>query len=252
MKVHLITPTGARPEALALTVGYMQRQTIIDWRWTILDDCDPGTATQAAFRTRVDRRIEIHRPAWRWKPGKNTQKPNMLALIDIAFEAGFDLLFVIEDDEWYAPNYLESMIEHARYTDMLIGQAQAHFYNVRLRHARVLPNFEHTALCRTAVNPDGALLMREVFAMNEWPKGEHGDRVMWNRCPSDHKMLFEAIQPLNVGIKGMPGRDGIGTGHDRIKRDKIDDPKLTLLRTWIGDDADAYARFYNYNRSARR
>lgn len=252
MRIHLITPTGARLEALKLLVRYMQRQTVTDWRWTILDDCEPATAIQAAHEQRIEDRIEIYRPSWRWKPGMNTQKPNMLALIDRAFASGFDLLFVIEDDEWYSPRYLESMIEHARRTDILIGQTQAHFYNVRLRHARILPNYEHTALCRTAVNPDGARLMRDVFNMLEWPQGEHGDRVMWNRCPSDHKNLFTLDRPLNVGIKGMPGRGGIGTGHDRIKRDLINDPRLTLLGKWIGDDADAYARYYDYKGRFRR
>lgn len=250
MNIHLITPTGARLEALTLLVRYMQRQTVTDWRWTILDDCEPATAIEAAFPQSIDSRIEIYRPAWRWKPGKNTQNMNMRALIDRAFAVGFDLLFVIEDDEWYSSRYLESMIERHRATDMLIGQTQAHFYNVRLRHARILPNFEHTALCRTAVNSAGARLMHEVFSMPQWPQGEHGDRVMWNICPSNQKNLFTLDRPLNVGIKGMPGRDGIGTGHDRIKRDKIADPKLKLLRNWIGRDADAYADYYKG--SARR
>ena len=42
-----------------------------------------------------------------------------------------------------------------------------------------------------------------------------------------------------VGIKGMPGRGGIGMGHKPGFSGQRD-PKGELLRQWIGADADWY------------
>jgi hypothetical protein len=45
-----------------------------------------------------------------------------------------------------------------------------------------------------------------------------------------------------IGIKGMPGRAGIGIGH-RPRGSWPKDRDLAVLRRWIGDDAEAYAGF---------
>jgi hypothetical protein len=41
------------------------------------------------------------------------------------------------------------------------------------------------------------------------------------------------------GIKGLPGRGGIGMGHSR-DFNGTHDPDGRILREWIGDDADLY------------
>lgn len=53
--------------------------------------------------------------------------------------------------------------------------------------------------------------------------------------------LREVIRPGGwvVGIKGLPGRGGIGMGH-RDNFRGTDDPCGALLREWIGEDAEAY------------
>jgi hypothetical protein len=47
---------------------------------------------------------------------------------------------------------------------------------------------------------------------------------------------------MTVGIKGLPGRPGIGAGH-RMKG--ISDPKLAVLKKRIGDDSAAFAMYGN-------
>jgi hypothetical protein len=47
---------------------------------------------------------------------------------------------------------------------------------------------------------------------------------------------------MTVGIKGLPGRPGIGAGH-RMKG--IRDPKLVVLKKRIGADSAAFAMYGN-------
>ncbi len=48
-----------------------------------------------------------------------------------------------------------------------------------------------------------------------------------------------------IGIKAMPGKTGYGGGHKSRDRTACDDAELHKLRSLIGDDADAYASFYD-------
>jgi hypothetical protein len=51
--------------------------------------------------------------------------------------------------------------------------------------------------------------------------------------------LLENAWRLSIGIKGMPGRGGLGRGH-KLDAYRNDDPDGKLLREWIGPDAEVY------------
>ncbi len=71
MNVYVLTPTGARPEGLALLGEYLNAQTYEGpLTWVVVDDCDPATRIPT-MRRGVD--IVVVRPDWRWAPGMNTQ-----------------------------------------------------------------------------------------------------------------------------------------------------------------------------------
>lgn len=55
------------------------------------------------------------------------------------------------------------------------------------------------------------------------------------------KSNFVLKSSLCVGIKGLAGRGGIGYGHtDRFGTQ--DNQPLGMLRQWIGEDCDLYAK----------
>jgi hypothetical protein len=56
--------------------------------------------------------------------------------------------------------------------------------------------------------------------------------VRRNECAFSHQMTV-------VGIKGLPGRAGLGVGH-RPGTGWTPDPDFVRLRSWIGDDVDSY------------
>jgi hypothetical protein len=231
----LITATGGRPECTALIAEYMARQTYSGPRyWLVVDDCDPPTPVPGADR--------IIRPAWRWRQGENTYGQNLLLLLDEAKQLPFDKLLIIEDDEWYGPDYLAEMDRALDDCD-LAGEFKPRYYCVRTRTYKTHGadgKLGHSCLCRTGLNRNTWPLLREVILDRDHDGPPFYDRVLWRWKP-DRKLIVE--KALSVGIKGMPGRAGIGGGHHG-HFSYAPDPELKVLREWIGSDAERYASYY--------
>lgn len=222
--IQLLTATGARPEAFALCVRWMRRQTYTGpVRWIIVDD-GPEPLPVPAMPWTVDR---IRRSPY-WQPGENTQALNLLRGLDSVDRR--HPLVIIEDDDHYSPDWLEHVSRELNRAE-LVGEMRARYYNVAQRKGRELSNTAHASLCATAMR-GGAI---ETFAHMCRTKAKFIDLDLWRRHPSRH--LFGGHRV--VGIKGLPGRGGIGMGHS-ARFDGKADPDGTLLRQWIGEDAEEY------------
>ena len=219
--ITLIPPTGGRPDGRALADRWMQEQTGQDFKGVVLDDCDPETP-------KPERADQIIRPNWRWQEGDNTQHASMLALLE---QAG-DKVIIVEDDDYYSPEYIELMADALTRHD-LVGECNALYYHVGMRHWRDMNNQHHASLCSTAVK--GAARQQLV---NVCKQGHRMiDITLWRSLPGK---LFNSR--FSVGIKGLPGRGGIGVGH-RL-RGGVPDPSLYKLNETIGKQhARAYASY---------
>ncbi|UXL30896.1 glycosyltransferase family A protein [Stenotrophomonas maltophilia] len=222
----LLTATGARPAAWALCERWMARQDYAGpVRWIIVDD---GPEPQPVTFRRDGWQLVLVRSSPHWAPGQNTQARNLLkglAAVDPA-----DSLVIIEDDDWYAADWLTTVaveLEHAE----LVGEHRARYYNVEQRRGRQLANTGHASLCSTAMR--GSALRDFADACRSRPK--FIDLELWRR-PRDRR-LFGGHRV--VGIKGLPGRGGIGMGHDPDFKGEAD-AGGALLRDWIGEDAEVY------------
>ena len=219
--ITVITPTGGRPEGMALADRWMQAQTFQDFKWIVLDDCDPATP-------KPERADKIIRPNWRWQLGGNTQHASMLALLD----AAGDKVIVVEDDDYYGPEYIELMADALTRHDQ-VGECNALYYHVGLRQWKDMNNAGHASLCSTAVKGAGK---NALIAMC---RAGHRmiDINLWRSRPGH---LFKSR--FSVGIKGLPGRAGIGVGHRMCGG--IADPALVKLAATIGPvDAKAYEKY---------
>jgi len=232
----IITPTGARPEAFAQCKRLMQRQLYSGpVYWIIIDDGAEHTDT--TFE-KEGWRLKVIRPEQKWKPGDNTQRTNLLLGLDEAerfsAERGEPLrLTVWEDDDWYAPTWLSTLVREMESAE-LVGEIIARYYNVRSRRYDRLHNFTHASL-RCSGMRDGALkTFREVLGSHS----QYYDFKLWKA--HKRKRVFRGTE--TVGIKGLPGRPGIAIGHLTDKGRP--DFELTELRKMIGDDVDFYAEFY--------
>ncbi len=227
--IYLLTPTGGRPEALAMLAGYLNAQTFEGpARWVVVDDCDPATPVPPV---RAGIEVEVIRPAWRWQPGMNTQAASMTAALQrVPAEA---TVAVLEDDDAYLPGHLNSVLAALAQAE-LVGERVARYYNVATQRFRELPGHFHASLASTAARGRALALLREVCAAGS----RRIDMDLWQAFRGPRALLETANV---VGIKGMPGRGGIGVGH----RDTFGgpDPSGQVLAQWLGPAAEAYRGF---------
>lgn len=233
----LLTTTGARPEAFSLCERMMFRQAYDGpVTWIVVDD---GPDAQLLSACREGWRRIVIRPEPFWRPGDNTQARNLGAGLDAAealsAEDGAPLrLVIIEDDDWYDDRWLATVDQMLSRGD-LVGEPNARYYNAAMRRGSYLNNAFHASLRASAMKGEGISALRR--ALTEF--STFYDFKMW-ADPAPSKYLSDTA--LTVGVKGLPGRPGIAAGHREMAG--YADPDLTLLRRWIGDDADHYARFF--------
>lgn len=195
-------------------------------RWLIVDD---GEIRQPVTFCRDDWSLEVLRPSPRWKPGQNTQARNLAAGLSVI--GADERVVVIEDDDHYAPGWL-SAVDLWLDTHDLVGEGMARYYNVPHRKARQLTNKGHASLCSTAVKGVAVGAFRRAVQT----RADFIDMVLWRD--------FRGSKAVHVGThyvtgtKGLPGRGGIGMGHQKLFGNP--DQSGNMLREWIGTDAALY------------
>jgi hypothetical protein len=222
----LITLTGSRPVAWALCQAYMQRQTYAGpVRWLVVDD---GKKPQTITFERAGWTLEVIRPKPFWEPGQNTQSRNLLAALEKVSDE--DRLVFIEDDDWYSAGWLDLAARKLDEAE-LIGERFAFYYNVRTKSYLQLKNGSHASLCSTAIKGRAIAELRRICEQQH----KFIDLALW-RLPMPRR-LFTSREV--IGMKGLPGREGIGMGHQPPIHFKPD-PSGEVLRKMIGADADRY------------
>ena len=195
--LSVLTPTGARPEAFARCVQLMQRQTIqTPVRWVIVDD---GPEPMHTPKIRDWQIIHI-RPVPLWQPGENTQARNLLE----GLKCCGDRVAIVEDDDDYAPWWLERVNEWLD-DDDLVGEAPSIYRKMDGSKDRNMGNTKHASLCATAFKGIG---VRAAFEQICRQNKTMIDIKLWRACKG---RLY--AQAGVIGIKGYPGRPGIGVGH---------------------------------------
>jgi hypothetical protein len=214
---------------MSLLGEYLNNQTYQGAiQWIIVDDCDPQTRIPAV-RSGID--VAVIRPAWRWKAGMNTQaKCLSLALENVSSETK---LLVLEDDDAYLPDYIQTMMDALEEAD-LVGERVSRYYNVRTKRYKDMPSVSHSSLACTAMTGPAIGLFQEICRRGS----RHIDMDLWKSFRG-RKKLIDAENV--VGIKGLPGRSGIGVGH----RSHFGNPDSegAVLRKWLGEKASSYEQF---------
>lgn len=222
----LLTATGARSQAWAICERLMAVQDYAGpVRWVVVDD---GPEPQPVRFQRAGWTLDVVRPTPYWRPGENTQARNLAA--GLAVIRSDERVVVIEDDDHYSPQWLSVVSGWMEHGD-LVGEGLARYYNVPRRIARQLGNQQHASLCSTAMK-GGAL---EAFRRAVETRAQYIDIELWRAFPGRVHCGTHHV----TGIKGLPGRGGIGIGHDK-RFAGVRDPDGRILRDWIGVDAELY------------
>ena len=223
----LLTATGARPQAWAILEQLMMRQTYTGpVHWIIVDD---GEEAQPITFEREGWTLTLVRPNPRWRHGQNTQARNLLEGMRLVKPTA--RLVIIEDDDAAHPDYLCAVDRWLDRAD-LVGESYARYYNIATRRYRQLSNANHASLCSTAMK--GAAI--EAFRRELNPGVQFIDINLWRNFRGP-KALHRT--QMVVGIKGQPGRGGIGMGHNPDFAGQVDSDG-SILRQWLGTNADLY------------
>lgn len=230
--VTLITPTGDRPDAFRLCEQWMERQTFGgSVQWIVVDDGivpTECTAGQLYLRRKPSNPGESYsRPN---RKRRHTLPQNLLAALPHV--RGRHVLF-IEDDEWYAPDYIATMSKLLE-SHPLVGEYPARYYYVRPKRYRLLPEHKHCSLCRTGIR---ATHLNQLQAAIDGDDPSI-DMRLWDRFEG-HVCRHTSERPLTVGFKGLPGRPS--GGGDAASG--LPDNDLSRLEEWIGDDVAWYRKF---------
>lgn len=231
LKVSLITPTGARHQAFALCEQWIRNQESIAphklKEWIVVDDY-PKDPTKCTMN-----QVYIRGPK-QWEPGINTQRYNM----DVALErVSGDVIFIIEDDEYYSPEYFKLML-HLLEASSVAGLSNSRYYHLGYQGFKVMKNFQHASLCHTAVKAPAFKILYEAVHSGEY----YFDLNLWEKAQEQGLgCALLSNTNLSIGIKGMPGRAGLGAGHEAVGYKS--DRDLSTLRSWIGKDIEYYRSF---------
>lgn len=229
--VSIITPTGSRPDAFALCCKYMRAQTYTgSVQWIVVNDVPDQV--NLIHRMSVNWEVTPISGPIVWQEGLNTQKVNLTEALK---HVKGKYLFFIEDDDWYNPKFIETMVWMLdRF--VLVGESNSKYYNVQVPGWKQMSNFRHASLSSTGMRIEALPHLQAAIA----EQGLYIDIAMWGnvRRAGLPTLLFSDKQ-LSVGIKGMPGRAGIGVGHTKTK-DYLIDPVGAKLAEWIGADAVHY------------
>lgn len=225
--VTVITPTADQPTGIALLERYMARQTVRPDAWIVADDGDvPATLTMG--QTHIVRRRDAE--------GGASLAGNMLAALG---RVSGDVVIMMEHDDWYSADHIETCLRELQ-GYAATGSIWQRYYNVDQRCWKVMRNIG-SALCNTAFTAARIPAMRAACEQAR-VRGQIGvDRLFWESLPDDQKNITDTCTV--IGIKGLPGRKGLGLGHkpDLPLRGWTLDSHGAKAREWLGADAARYA-----------
>jgi hypothetical protein len=206
--------------------------------WIIIDDAVPVTTDFIKEDFKHNWTIIKKVPAQKWRVGQNTQGRNLVVGVETVRELikggnRVDAVFIIEDDDYYSPKYLSAMMSKIGVYD-LIGQTQTVYYDVVHRGWLRNGNTLHSSLFQVAFSTR-VLSTFETMCIN---RPRFIDIHFFRAISKDKVHLFNG-QDLAIGIKGLPGRAGIGMGH-RMELRMKKDPHFIKLKEFIGNDYKYY------------
>ena len=225
-KICCLTLTGDRHETLNQARYYFKRSYLeqpVDW--VVIDDgikpYNPGDCVY--FRRTPDGPLSLARQ------------------FTFAFEhlsrLGYTDIVICEDDDWYSNVRIQLQIEALNYVD-LHGWNKSFYYNVKNRVYHQNKNRNHASLYESAMKMDiTKLLVKRIKAHR---LGSFIDIELWKiKCNSS----LDEQNGHCVGIKGLPGRLGLGMGH-KPGRQYLPDKELIKLKNLINKDVRYYEIFY--------
>jgi hypothetical protein len=214
-RITCITPTGDRPLAFALCRQWMLHQTVKPTQWIVVDDGKVPMVQAAGFQY-VRREPQPDDP-------QHTLNRNLATALPLITG---DKILIIEDDEYYAPEYIEEMSRRLDQHEV-VGLRDYKYYHLPTGGYIVNANRTHANLAETAFRNSFLYEMRETLNAAD----TFIDLRIWQRAGNRGYRFNDSGKSLFLGIKGLPGRAGIGIGHNPdIYRNQSDSSDRATLK----------------------
>lgn len=155
--------------------------------------------------------------------------------IELAQKDGFDKVYIIESDDYYAANYFERM----DFDTDFVGSNRSLYYNINNRSYEYLHHPNHSSLFCTGFK----ISALRGFAWPE-PQAVFLDLKLWRFAKRQNKKFTLHHDSIGVGIKHNIGLCG-GSGHTR--EFKRSDPDMSFLKSQV--DKEAFAFYEGLHRS---
>lgn len=219
MQVCVVTCTGGRPELFALCRKWVERQTKKVDQWLVATDNGdtPEIPTWAKHE---------HLPAG----GPDSALITMLGRVP-----DDHAVIVMEDDDWYSPVHVETIVKQIDAGHMLSCQRQAMRFHLPAMRCTELHEQQGFIQGTVGIHPNYVEAYRKMI--------ERGDLS----APEHESGRYDEI--TTIGIKGaghgLPGRAGFTRSHlphHRKTTSMLLDPDHRTFRRWLGADADDYLR----------
>ena len=208
MKIAVITPhqPGARSVFIERLKTYINRQTVKPDQWIVVD-----------HNTGKDKDIT----------------DRLIAGLNECRDA--DLILIMEDDDWYAPNYIQRMRDEwiKAGKPNMIGVGQTHYCHIKSGGHVLLKHPKRASLMSSGIN---GLAVYNI----QWPQEQvFIDLHLWTQLGGK---TFIPNQPIAVGIKHGIGNTG-GKGHN--PKWPLYKKAPNMLASLIGSDAAFYYNMIN-------
>ena len=222
MKIDCVIPTrGDRKDFVDFVVKQMENQTLPIDEIDVVDHPPANSKVDLASRFRIG--------------------------IERRLAAGADVVFFIEDDDFYRHEYIASMMQmwNASGRPALFGLDVTVYYHLNLRMSG-----HHTHKGRASMYSS---MVTKDFDMSRWPKDPERfvDLKIWKQAKS--KKAVSPMETICLGIKHGVGKCG-GSMHDpkkflRVFSQKgVPDPGLEYLQTTTGPGFWFYKSIINQSK----
>ena len=223
--ITVITPTGDRPLAFALCKQWMANQTLQPRQWIVVDDGEVPL-TPSSRMTYIRREPQSSDPP-------HTLIQNLMAALP---EITGDKILIMEDDEYYAPRYIEEVASRLDGAEVA-GICRSKYYHLPTGRYKVIGNGTHASLAQTAFSASFLPQIEAILGDSEDP---YVDMRIWEEAGRRSKLFVDNETSLYLGVKGMSGRKGIGTGHNPMTYRTKDGEDRAVLKNWAPGDYHIY------------
>ena len=138
--------------------------------------------------------------------------------------ANVDLIAFIENDDYYAPNYLQTMAAHwiEQGKPEMIGTCYSWYYHIGLLKYTKLEHYTRSAAMNTLIVPG----LKIKWCADTEP---YTDMHLWTNCPEINKTIVNPENIISIGLKHGVGKCGGGSHVDRLNKYKHTDQNMEWL-----------------------